>query len=363
MSFSCPAKPVANAVTDADLREPCNLMEAFRILRSNDPHYVAITHPSKEQIEDLDAVIKGLRFELDQGVDDASGDETAFELAVALLWHEDKKNIQEGIQLMEYLLKDRWDLRWSTMVGHQSTLSIGLEESLPDDEVGTAGDGGEWVDTGAVDDALADDNNNCGAWTSTKTLTGAAAGSRGVLVGTAIRGATAPPPPEDDGGSAPPSITRERTDTSSLRSRVVASSTPSAGTTASTRDTRVCDATATTSKATKSTLSSYTSPGVCSDVGAACAAVAGPCSELATSEDDAALTRDEQLSKCYYHLAIGYTKLRKNDKALFYAANALQLTPHNGDVLLLKRLLAARLYVIQTLIRSVPFFALGLLFL
>lgn len=364
LTHDCAAQPKESAATaekEEDFQEPSNFMEAIRILRSDDPHYMSITHPSDEVIEDLNSVIKNLRLQLDDGVTGDDGDTTAFELAVALLWHADKIAIQEGILLMEYLLKERWSVRWSTVMNRQGLQHLDgagpegqLVESVAedDDEVANRQEDEEWVD-------LRDASDAGGA----KSSSAAAALARHVPVGTAIRGATAPPPPEDDlDNSVPPSLTRERavavTSTSSQLSRC-ASSTPASAAATATPSTF----TTTTNTSTKPTSSSYTSPEEDSAVGDAAASSSFGDSVREAEAAAVVVVRDEELARCYYHLAVGYTKLRKNDKALFFTESVLRLSRHHKDGLRLKRLLSARLYVSRTLIRSIPFFALGLFFL
>lgn len=340
-------KAPAAKVAEDELTVASSLLEAIRILRSDDAHYAAVTNPTKEQIEDLDAVIKGLRLTLDDGIDDAAGDETAFELAVALLWHADKSAITEGIQLMEYVLQERWAARWSAVMGSREAAlpPHALVESVPDEDEAERPNCEEddWVDTAAAaDDAAALVGGYSAAWTS-----GTLRKSRGgVPVGTAIRGATAPPPPEAEGGSVLPSLTRGRAASS-------ASAHPTLASSPSTSQGPISRQPTTGSVGTsRHSTSSYTSPGVDSSVCDTSASVAS------TTRAD-----DQRLAKGYYHLAVGYTKLRKNDKAFFYAESALRLCPDDVDGRRLLRLLSARLYVARRLMMSVPLLAVGLLFL
>ncbi|KPA81777.1 hypothetical protein ABB37_04057 [Leptomonas pyrrhocoris] len=322
MSAASECKATATAEAE-ELREPRSVFEALHILRSRNPFYMAITNPTKDKTEALDFTINSLRVHIDQGVDEETGDETAVALAVALLWHDKKVCIEEGIQLMEYLLRERWAVRWSAVVGEGGVPLGKVVESGPDEE----DDGDEnWVN---LETQEAKPGSYAAAWTASSRPTNSTPGSHEVLLGTAIQGATAPPPPEEEDGSIPPSLVRDR------------GTLPTAAHLAS-------SSTTTTATTTTTTSSSYTSPGVGSS---ACATAA------------ATLTRDEQLAQCYYHLAVGYTKLRMNKKALFYADHLLRLSPLNRDGLLLRRLLCARIYVTSTLTKSLPFLLLGLLFL
>lgn len=361
MSSASTVKPVEElAVSDDDLQEPMSLLEAIRILRSRNPHYAAIMCPSKEQIEDLDVVIKGLRFQIVEGTVAEEGDETAFELAVALLWHKNMLLIEEGIELMEYLLKERWDMHWTAVTGSRAGPQQTLVEGVVDEDKGNrmgeeAGSEEEWVDIGAPEGEM---GGYSAAWTAPNSFSKSVAGCRGVVVGTAILGATAPPPPEEEDSSVPPSLVRERSALMTRSSAVctsfsgAASAASTMTTTTNLRNTRASTATS----AAADSSSSYTSPGVDSSIGATNTVTS-------VSKADAVAMWDEQLSKYYYHLAIGYTKLRRNGKALFYVDNMLRLSPKNKDGLRLRRLLCARLYVSRTLVQSVPFLALGFLFL
>ncbi|KAG5464464.1 hypothetical protein LSCM1_00653 [Leishmania martiniquensis] len=355
-----------------DLAEPTSLFESLHVLRSENPHYKAIIHPSAEQIADLNAVIKSLRLELDGGVDEATGDETAYELAVALLWHSDTMLIEEGVQLMEYLLKKRWDYYWITVVHDRPVSAVGndrvedggaactqLVESVPDEndlDDGEASDDGRKNTSGRPaelrfgDSSRAVEVEHVGIHDRSSNATAkstAHSEAQAVLRGSAVQFATAPPPPEDECGSVPPSLVRDRgpplevtPGTSGAPVAASCSSGVPRDSTAGTRHTKTpwC-ASSSRADATSSSAKSHSS--TCGDTH----------------------SHHERLAKCYYNLAVGCTKLRHNDKALFYVSNMLRLRPDSEDGLLLRRLLCARLYLGKMFMLSVPLLAFGLLFL
>lgn len=354
--FSSSAPPAAAASSppspsQPETVEPAGFVEAVHVLRTPDPRYDAILHPSEEQLENLNAVIKGLRLELDNGVDDATGDSTAYELAVALLWHVDRALIEEGMQLMEFLLKGRWDQHWSTVVRPR---------------IGDADDA-EMARRHGVQSVADDDADDVSADTvgphadSCETLPGVASQpatttASGVLYGSAVQFATAPPPPEDECNSVPPSLVRDR-GSSPLVARVnsaIAEASASSWAASAAAQSAAAPSAATPSGSARQTSSTcFTSPGTMS------------CStDKATSSSSRGTdAHDERLSRCYYHLAVGHTKLRRNDKALFFLSNALELAPRSEDVLLLRRLVSARVLVRRYVFGSLPLLALGLLFL
>lgn len=354
-------------VNRPDLAEPASFFEALQILRSEDPYYMSITHPSTEQVDYLNGVIKCLRLQLDGGVDEATGDKTAYELAVALLWHSDTSLIEEGVQLMEYLLKERWDQYWSTAICSRPSAAVGddqdehgeavrsqVVESVPDED---DRDDGEWVDIFgspaegqcvnlSCNAAVA---HPCSAHRTSNTMAQRAAdsGTQAILRGSAVQFATAPPPPESECGSVPPSLVRDRGPSAALTEG-------ESGTTVG--SSCACSTTVTVMAITQGTQKSLNS--FCT----------GPDTAMPSTDKHVLSSTDahshyERLAKCYYNLAVGYTKIRKNEKALFYISNMLRLSPRSEEGLMLRRLLCARLYVRQIFIFSVPLLALGLLFL
>ncbi|CBZ26475.1 conserved hypothetical protein [Leishmania mexicana MHOM/GT/2001/U1103] len=350
-----------------DLAEPASFFEALQILRTEDPYYLSITSPSTEQVDYLNGVIKGLRLQLDGGVDEATGDKTAYELAVALLWHSDTLLIEEGVQLMEYLLKERWDRYWSMAIRSRPSAAVGddqdeydedvrsqVVESVPDED---DRNDDEWVDIfgSPAEGQCANRSRNaavvhpCSAHCTSITMAKSAArsGTQVILRGSAVQFATAPPPPENECGSVPPSLVRDRGQSSALTQGE--SGTTVSSSCACSTSTAVM---AITLGLQKSLHSSYT----------------GPDTAMSSTDKHALSFSDphlhyERLAKCYYNLAVGYTKIRKNEKALFYISNMLRLSPWSEEGLLLRRLLCARLYVRHVFIFSFPLLAMGLLFL
>ncbi|KAK7201609.1 hypothetical protein NESM_000225400 [Novymonas esmeraldas] len=346
----------APSEAEADLAEPTSFFEALRILRSANSHYAAIIHPCPEQVRDLDSVIKGLRLQLEAGVDEAAGDETAYELAVALLWHSNPSLVEEGTQLMDYLLRERWNQRWSTVVHHRrggaTTKGEDGDEAAQRRLVHSAGD--ESVDDDEWVPAAAGDASARNVVASRSAPTDAASGATSAtapsyLMGAAVRFATAPPPPEDECGSEPPSLVRDRACSSLLTGdRSGTSAAPS-----SAAMPRSAAASSSAGSAQRSSGTSYTSPGTAS----------ASTDALSTASCNASERDEARLATCYYHLAVGHTKLRNNEKALFYLSNAQRLHRRSKEVLLLRRLLCARLHVRHVMLRSVPLLAVGLLFL
>ncbi|CAM44399.1 conserved hypothetical protein [Leishmania braziliensis MHOM/BR/75/M2904] len=359
----------ASCATRPDLAEPASLLESLQILRSENPQYMAITHPSTEQVDDLNSVIQCLRLQLDGGVDGATGDETAYELAVALLWHSDKSLIEEGVLLMEYLLKERWDHYWSTVIRrppdtdvdddeHGKSLGSDLVESAPEED--GLDDGrphdDEWLGiSGSPSDGKSASSSSAAAaadpcfthCTNNEMVESAEnTGPSVILRGSAVQFATAPPPPEVGYGSAPPSLMRDRAQPSACRwgaSGMTVASSCSSATTAAMTSTQCLP---------KALGASCTSP-----------STAGSSTHRHSSNCEDAHPHYERLASCYYHLAVGYTKLRKNEKALFYVNNVLRLIPCSEEGQLLRRLLCARLYVQHVFIFTVPLLAVGFLFL
>ncbi|KAG5465204.1 hypothetical protein LSCM4_00657 [Leishmania orientalis] len=355
-----------------ELAEPISFFESLQVLRSENPHYRAITHPSAEQIDNLNAVIRCLRLQLDGGAEESTGDETAYELAVALLWHSDTPLIEEGIQLMEYLLKERWEHYWATLVRNGPVAAVGigkgeddaaacsqLVESVPDEDglddggirddarKGTSGSGAEWQcgnSSGAAGVA-----HLCSDGRTGNAMAESSANSRtpAILRGSAVQFATAPPPPEDECGSVPPSLVRDRE-----QSLVLTPGAPGA-TVAASCSSAVSPASTTSTQCSKSSSSApYTG-----------AETASSSTKRHSPGPGDAQSHHERLANCFYNLAIGYTKLRNNDKALFYVSNMLRLRPQSEEGLLLRRLLCARLYIRHVFIFSVPLLAVGLIFL
>ncbi|KAG5465943.1 hypothetical protein CUR178_00658 [Leishmania enriettii] len=355
-----------------ELAEPIGFFESLQVLRSENPHYRAITHPSAEQIDNLNAVIRCLRLQLESGVEEATGDETAYELAVALLWHSDTPLIEEGIQLMEYLLKERWEHYWATSVRNEPVAAVGigkgeddaaacsqLVESVPDEDglddgeitydarKGTSGSEAEWQsgsNSGAAGVAhLCSDDRTINARTECFTNSRTPA----ILRGSAVQFATAPPSLEDECGSMPPSLVRDREP-----SLVLTPGVPGA-TVAASSSCAVSTASATRPQCSKNfSTAPY-----------AGAETASSSSERHSSGLGDAQSYHERSANCFYNLAIGYTKLRNNDKALFYVSNMLRLRPQSEEGLLLRRLLCARLYIRHVLFFAVPLLTAGLIFL
>ncbi|KPI90523.1 hypothetical protein ABL78_0283 [Leptomonas seymouri] len=330
---ACASEAAVDAEAE-DLCEPKSLIQAFRILHSCDPHYMAIINPTQEQINDLDSIIKALQLQLESGGGEETGDEKAYELAVALLWHNVTSCIEDGITLMEYVLMKRWEEHWLAVTGSSGIANGVRVGSVPDDKGGVEKmRAGLEVPEGGPHDYPAD-------WRAWNTPSTSAADSQRVLLGTTLHGATAPLPPEEEDSSCPTSLVRER-GTLPAATRSVSSATTSTG------DTKM--SAATTSATT--TSSSYTSAESAHLECATDAETGMPCKISAFGGATAALPH-VRLAQCYYHLAIGYTKLLKNDKALFYTDSMLRLSPNSRDGLLLKRLLCARLYVSRTIVKS-----------
>ncbi|GET93714.1 hypothetical protein, conserved [Leishmania tarentolae] len=348
-----------------DLAVPASLAECLQILWSDHPYYRSIRKPSKEQVDNLNASIRCLLLQLHEGVDEATGDKTAYELAVAMLWHSDTSLIEEGVLLMEYLLKERWNQYWSMAI--RTRPSAATSHGQDEDNEGVRRD--------VVEKVSGEDNRNeegadivrsldqdqcvnsnhaaavahlCSADRTSTAITPSPAnsGERVILRGSAVQFATAPPPPENEYGSVPPSLVRGREQSSTL--------------TQGGPDTRF-----------GSSFSCFSSAPVTSTEGKQQSwnsTHTGMSTETPTTEKSSLDAADvhshyDRLAECCYNLAVGYTKLRKNKKALFYVGNALRLSHCTEEVLLLRRLLCARQHVRNFTSISAMLVAYGLLLL
>ncbi|KAG5490777.1 hypothetical protein JKF63_00899 [Porcisia hertigi] len=363
----------ASRAAQAEFAGPAGIVESLQILRSQNPYYMSVLYPSSEQVEDLNAVIRCLRLQLEGGVSEATGDETAYELAVALLWHSDAALVQEGVELMLYLLKGRWEEYWTTVVCKTHGAVAGDDDDDDGEEarrqavqsasnvdhdsdnnvarrhnsvsISAGSDEGQCSSTSGG----AADVDHCSLRRPGDTVANSTTirGPRVIRRGFAVQLATAPPPPEDECRSAPLSLVRDRG--------------PSVGPSGCVGGASV--APSSSSNTTTSEIIGTLSPQRSSDARNTAPGTADSSAHKCSWACEDAQSHQERLAKCNYHLAVGYTKLRNNDEALFYVDNMLRFTPCSEEGLLLRRLLCARLNVKHIFLLHVPLLPKFFLFL